>query len=126
MEEKKTLPVFSLSIASRLMAKGYVIDHTDINQNKRHLRVFYFRNTPGLVDDIQKIRKELFRCKSDVPTIAVYKLGLAQRLLIRGYYIHHLGKDQRNKGWPVYYFVNVPGLQEAEASKQKEVRNAER
>ena len=58
MEEKKTLPVFSLSIASRLMAKGYVIDHTDINQNKRHLRVFYFRNTPGLVDDIQKIRKE--------------------------------------------------------------------
>lgn len=124
MEGKKTLPVFSLSIASRLIAEGYVIDHTDINQNKRHLRVFYFRNTPGLIEDIQRIRKELFRCKSDVPTIAVYKLGLAQRLLVRGYYIHHLGKDRRNKGWPVYFFIDVPGLQEAIDEYFKEVDHA--
>lgn len=124
--EEKTLPVFSIGIASRLMAEGYIIDHTDINRNKRHLRVFYFRNTPGLAEDIQRIKRELFRCKNDVPTIAVYKIGLAQRLLIRGYFIHHLGKDQRNIKQPVFYFVNVPGLQEAIDEYLHEVKYAKR
>lgn len=124
--EEKTLPVFSIGIASRLMAEGYIIDHTDINRNKRHLRVFYFRNTPGLAEDIQRIKRELFRCKNDVPTIAVYKIGLAQRLLIRGYFIHHLGKDQRNMKQPVFYFVNVPGLQESIDEYLHEVKYAKR
>lgn len=113
MRKINTTPVFSLRIASRLMAEGYVIDHTDRNKNCKQLRVFYFRDTPGLKDDIERIKGELYRTKTDVPTIAVYKLGLAQRLLIHGYVIHHLGKDRRNKGCPIFYFVNVPGLQEA-------------
>lgn len=124
--EEKTLPVFHIRVASHLMAEGYVVDHTDINHNKRCLRVFYFRNTPGLAKDIQRIKRELFRCKNDVPTIAVYKIGLAQRLLIRGYFIHHLGKDKRNMKRPVFYFVNVPGLQEAIDEYFREVDHAKR
>lgn len=124
--KEKTLPVFNIRVASRLMAEGYIIDHTDINRNKRHWRVFYFRNTPGLAEDIQRIKQELFRCKNDVPTIAVYKIGLAQRLLIRGYYIHHLGKNQGNMNRPVFYFVDVPGLQEAIDEYLREVKYAKR
>ena len=126
MEDKKTLPVFNVRLASRLMAEGYIINHTNINRHKRNMRVFYFRNTPGLAEDIQRIRRELFRCKCDVPTIAVYKIGLAQWLLIRGYYIHHLGKNQENNKCPVFYFVDVPGLQEAIDEYLREVDHAKR
>jgi len=113
MEKVNTTPIFSLRIASRLMEEGYVIDHVDRNKNCKYLRVFYFRDTPGLKDDIERIKQELNRVKKDVPTIAVNKIGLAQRLLVRGYQIHHLGKNRDDHKQAVFYFVDIPGLQEA-------------
>ncbi len=126
MEKVSTTPVFSLRVASRLMADGYIIDHTDRNKNCKYLRVFYFRDTPGLKEDIERIKNELYRMKKDVPTIAVNRIGLAQRLLVRGFQIHHLGKNKDDHKQAVFYFVDILGLQEAIEEYLGEVAHARR
>lgn len=126
MNDKRTLPVFSLTIASRLMKEGYVLDHTARNRNNKKMIVYYFRNVAGLEEDIQRFKREIYYALDHVSTIAVERIGLAQRLLARGYKIHHLGKQREDHRLPVFYFAVEPGLQEAIDEYFKEVQNAKR
>ncbi len=79
MDEKRTLPVFSLPIASRLMKEGYVLNHTARNRNHKGMIVYYFRNVAGLEEDIQRFKREVYYTLDQVPTIAVERIGLAQQ-----------------------------------------------
>ena len=126
MNEKRTLPVFNLLIASRLMKEGYVLNHTARNRNHKNMIVYYFRNVPGLAEDIQRFKKEIYYTLDYAPTIAVERIGLAQRLLARGHKIHHLGKQREDHRLPVFYFVEEPGLKEAIDEYLHEVKNAKR
>ena len=126
MEGKKTLPVFSLPIASRLMKEGYVLNHTARNRNNRNMIVYYFRNVTRLKEDIQRFKREIYYALDQVHTIAVERIGLAQRLLARGYKIHHLGTRREDHRLPVFYFVEEPCLQEFIDEYLREVNNAKR
>jgi hypothetical protein len=51
--ERKTIPIYSLRLARKLMNKGYFLNHTDRNRVYPDLKVFYFRYAPGIYDEIE-------------------------------------------------------------------------
>lgn len=53
---KKTLPIYSMKLAGLAMYRGFVLQFVDKSKDSSGRNIFYFNNTPELVDFINEYR----------------------------------------------------------------------
>ena len=58
-KQKNTVPVFSKNLVIRLLEKGFILNHTQNNLNNPCLKVFFFKNSPGIDEEINKYQAEV-------------------------------------------------------------------
>lgn len=68
--QKTNIPVFSFKLARRLINKGYILNHTNKNNNYPKLKIYFFRDAPGLKDEIAAYQREVAIKKEDRNTNA--------------------------------------------------------
>lgn len=58
MSKDRTIPVFTMRMATFLISEGWILDHLDKDNRDPMRLVFYFRNAPGIYDDMNRFRQE--------------------------------------------------------------------
>lgn len=58
MSSYKTIPVFTMRMATFLLEEGRILDHLDKDKRDPMRLVFYFRYAPGIHDDMNRFRQK--------------------------------------------------------------------
>ncbi len=58
MSKDRTIPVFTMRMATFLLGEGWILDHLDKDKRDPMRLVFYFRNAPRIYDDINRLRQK--------------------------------------------------------------------
>ena len=57
MSKDKTIPVFTMRMATFLISEGWILAHLDKDKRDPMRLVFYFRDAPGIYDDMNRFRQ---------------------------------------------------------------------